>query len=139
MARESDSLSFIPLSRDIRLMASCQPSGVVRSHEMRVRFPLASLVWHVPHLDITSAFVTGMPSSSVSAGCDSAVCACAFCAVHRAPTLITTSNALGMVYSPHDCFNIYDMAEPAGYVRSRPSFRDSVCSDVARHGNSHRT
>ena len=49
-------------------MASSQPSGVVRSQEMRERLPLSSLAWQVPHLEMTSASVTGMPSSAGTAG-----------------------------------------------------------------------
>src|SRR5580658_2503580 len=46
-------------------MASSHPSGVVRSQEMRDRFPLSSLAWHPPHLLSTSGSVTGMPGSGV--------------------------------------------------------------------------
>src|SRR5579862_1040590 len=55
-----------PLRRTIRLIASSQPSGVERSQEMRDRLPLSSFVWQVPHLEMTSGSVTGIPSSGFS-------------------------------------------------------------------------
>src|SRR5258706_126416 len=52
----------------MRLITSCQPSGVVRLHEIRVRLLLSSLVWHGAHFEITSVSVTGMPSSGAFLG-----------------------------------------------------------------------
>src|ERR1700686_815780 len=50
----------------MRLIASSQPSGVVRMAEMRDMFPCASETWHVPHFCSTSWFVTGMSCSASS-------------------------------------------------------------------------
>lgn len=61
MERASSGVSCTPFKRTIRLMASCQPSGVVRIQEMRVRFPFSSRRWHPLHLAMTSGSVTGMP------------------------------------------------------------------------------
>src|SRR5580698_1664719 len=64
MDRASAGVMVIPLRRTILLIASSQPSGVVRSQEMRERLPFASLVWQVPQREITSGSVTGIPSST---------------------------------------------------------------------------
>src|SRR5580698_10254465 len=48
----------------MRLIASSQPSGVVRMYEIRLMLPLASGAWHVPHLVKVSWSVTGNPASA---------------------------------------------------------------------------
>src|ERR1035438_5400129 len=55
-----------PFKRIILLMASSQPSGVVRIHEIRLRLPLSSFVWQLEHLLIVTASVTGIPGSSAA-------------------------------------------------------------------------
>src|ERR1700730_860193 len=52
----------------MRLIASSQPSGVVRIQEMRDMFPLVSGAWHAPHLLMTRWSLTGNPSSSEGGG-----------------------------------------------------------------------
>ena len=44
MDRASEALMVRPFSRTIRLMASSQPSGVERSHEILDRLPFSSFV-----------------------------------------------------------------------------------------------
>src|SRR5437016_13224047 len=67
-------------------MASCQPSGVARSHERRERLPFSSFLWQAPHLSTTNWFVTGIPSSlgGLGFGGSSAI------TIESATTLITT-------------------------------------------------
>src|SRR5579862_1780183 len=79
----------------MRLMASSQPSGVARSHEMRSMLPCWSLVWQPPHLAITSALVTGIPSSGAGLADSADVAACGFwlCA-SRGNTRIDASSTL---------------------------------------------
>src|SRR5579863_9784938 len=66
MARASSGVKVRPFNRTMRLITSCQPSGVVRSHDMRVRFPLLSCLWQPPHRATTSGSDTGIPSTGFS-------------------------------------------------------------------------
>lgn len=64
MERASTGVSSTRFSKIIFLIASCQPSGVVLTQEIRSMLPCSSAGWQVPHLAFTSGSVTGMPGSS---------------------------------------------------------------------------